>query len=276
MKNYFPLAGMAMICALSCSPPEMARDSELRTTDESGIIPIGGHAHQYPIDSSVRLMSNLMHTAGLDEVSEVFGWGGSFPASAFRVSSVNQGVLLWYCFRGGANPELFLALEHLNEYDPHNLPRRPVSNELTLPSTIFYSNSAVGRNEESIRDYLRTATGDQSQWNTAPAEEINAYVISADSLFGIYRDAQGERYNNYMFGFFSARHEAAFEAFVESAGENGYIRYYFGYDERDRPNRVRIILMAVDSRGINQSMARINDGDGGGSMQRSWPPPPEN
>lgn len=275
MKTLFSLSGLALVCAMSCTQPEMARDSELRTTDESGMIPIGGHAHQYPIDSSVKLMSNLLQTEGLDQVTEVYGWGGSFPASAFRVSSVNQGVLLWYCFRGGEDPALFLALEHLKEYDPHNLPRHPVNNELTLPTTIFYSSPVDLTSEASIRDYLRSASGDLPLWNTARADVIHAYVVSADSLFGMYRDPQGERYNNYMFGFFSVRHESAFDAFVESAGENGYIRYYFGYDERDRPNRIRIILMAVNAKGENRSMLRTND-DGGSSMQRSWPPPPDN
>lgn len=275
MKTLSTLAGVALVCVISCSPPEMANEANLRTTDESGIMPIGGHAHQFPTDSSVRLMSNLVQTAGLSQVSEVFGWGGSFPAAAFKVSDANQGVLLWYCFRGGENPDLFLALEHLDEYDPHNLPRRPLSDELTVPSAIFRSSPASVSSDAAIRDYLRSAAGDQPVWNTAPAEVINRYVISADSLFAMYRDAQGERYNNYMFGFFSVRHEAAFNSFVESAGENGYIRYYFGYDERDKPNRVRIILMAVDTRGNNQAMAKVHD-EGGQSMQRSWPPPPEN
>lgn len=272
----YNVAGIALVCAMACTPPEMTKDAALRTTDETGIIPIGGHAHQYPTDSSVKLMSNLVHTAGLDNLTEDFGWGGSFPASAFQVSATNQGVLLWYCFRAGQNPELFLALEHLESYDPHNVPRKPISTSLTLPSTIFRASPATMNSEDAIREYLRTASGDLPTWTTASAETINRYVISADSLFGVHRDPYGERYNNYMFGFFSVLHEAAFQAFVESAGENGYIRYYFGYDERDRPNRVRIILMAVDAKGNNQAMARVTDDGGGGSMQRSWPPPPDN
>ncbi len=103
---------------------------------------------------------------------------------------------------------------------------------------------------------------------------MGRYITSADSLLDRYRDANGERYNNYMFGFFSVLHEAGFNDFVASAGPNGYIRYYFGYDERDRPNRIRIILMAVNAKGVNLAIARVMDDPT--SMQRSWPPPPDN
>lgn len=275
MKTITKLLGTAFIGVASCSQPEMANDAALRTTDESGILPIGGHAHQYPTDSSVKLMFNLVSAAQLGQLSGDFGWGGSFPAAAFRVAAANQGVLLWYCFKGGAHPELFLALEHLREYDPHNLPTRPISAELTVPTVIFRSNAIALSSENDIHEYLRAETADQPGWETMPAEQVNRFVAGADSLFGRHPDSNGERYNHYLFGFFSARHEAAFDSFVESAGENGYIRYYFGYDERDRPNRIRIILMAANSRGVNLSAAKVGV-HMEGCLQRSWPPPPDN
>ncbi len=274
MKTTFTILGIALLGVLSCSKPEVASDAALRTTDQSGIIPIGGHAHQFPVNSSVKLMFSMVSAAQTGQLSADFGWGGSFPASAFKVAAANQGVLLWYCFKPGADPKLFLALEQLREYDPYNLPTHPISSELTVPTAIFQANPTTLSSENDVRDYLRQESGDRAGWETMPAEQVSRYVASADSLFGRHPDHNGEKYNNYMFGFFSARHEAAFNAFVESAGENGYIRYYFGYDERDRPNRVRIILMAVNARGTNLTMARVSNDSS--SMQRSWPPPPEN
>ncbi|MBL7851318.1 MAG: hypothetical protein JNN04_10485 [Cyclobacteriaceae bacterium] len=272
MKRLTKSMTVILLSLASCGQPEPTSDVALRTTDSAGIIPIGGHAHLFPTDSSVRLMFNLVSSAQLAKYSENFGWGGSFPASAFRVSAINQGVMLWYCFRGGSRPDLFLALEHLEEYDPHNLPRGPIQTELTVPTAIFRVNPESLKSESDIRDYLKE-TGDVSGWKTLNAGEIRRYIASADSLFTLYPDIHGERYNSYMFGFFSARHEAAFDAFIASAGENGYIRYYFGYDERERPNRIRIILMAVNAKGVNQAMARVSE-EGYGTMQRSWPPPP--
>jgi hypothetical protein len=264
------LAGIA-----ACQQSDMVQtDGALRTTDESGIIPLGGHAHQYPLTSSVRLMTNLVGAANLSDLTAGFGWGGSFPVNAFRVSASNQGVLLWYCFKGGRNPQMFLALEQLKDYDPHNMPKEPASSELLVPSVVFKNNLSGARSESAVREFLRNQTGDQASWITLAASEVKGYIKSADSLFQTVRDGQGERYNNYMFGFFSVRHEAAFNEFLDTAGENGYIRYYFGYDENDRPNRIRIILMAADARGVNASLSRTSDD--GSTMQRSWPPPPDN
>ncbi len=258
----------------SCQLPEVQTDGALRTAGSSGILPLGGHAHQYALDSSVLLLSNLAGAAKLADLTTDFGWGGSFPAAAFRVSEANQGVLLWYCFKGGNNPQLFLALEQLNDYDPANLPKKPISSELIVPSTIF-RNSLQGLSDKgSVRDFLRSQDGDQSEWSTLAAADVNHYILSADSLFNSVTDSQGERYNHYMFGFFSVRHEAGYNDFLDRAGENGFIRYYFGYDEKDRPNRIRIILMTVDSRGVNTAIARTNDDES--TLQKSWPPPPDN
>ncbi len=274
MRKVYPYLGIALIGLISCSQPEVAGDAALRENSPTDFMPVGGHAHQFPADSSVKLMFNLVQGADLAQLGENFGWGGSFPASAFVVSPENQGVMLWYCFRSGPDPELFLALEQLREYDAHNLPRLPGSDVLTAPSAILRANASDLGSEDAIRDHLLAETGDMPGLVQVGAAEVGRYITSADSLFDRYRDAQGERYNNYMFGFFSVLHEAAFNDFVASAGPNGYIRYYFGYDERDKPNRIRIILMAVNAKGVNLAIARVMDDPT--SMQRSWPPPPEN
>jgi len=276
MNNHRTLLAILLVGLASCQPPEGVKSpGASRTKDDAGIIPFGGHAHQYPLESSLRLLSNLARTSELSRVPADFGWGGSFPVDAFRVATADQGVMLWYCYRGGSNPQLFLALEHLRDYDPHNMPTAPESDELLVPSTVFHYDLPEGRDEDAMREFLSNQTGDQPQWITVPTSEIRGYINSADSLFNEMVDSQGERYNNYMFGFFSVRHEAAFDEFLNKAGKNGYIRYYFGYDENDRPNRIRIILMAVSADGVNTALSKTLD-DGGSTMQRSWPPPPDN
>lgn len=259
----------------SCQLPDVETRGALRTTGPDGILALNGRAHQYPVDSSVALLANMAGAANLASLTSDFGWGGSFPASAFRVASTNQGILLWYCFKGGNNPQMFLALEQLKDYDPANMPTAPISNELLVPSTVFRSNLKGATGPGAVRDFLESQTGDLPGWTTLASSDVNRYILSADSLFNLATDSNGERYNRYMFGFFSARHEAGYNSFLDRAGENGFIRYYFGYDEKDRPNRIRIILMAANSMGVNKSFSRTSD-DPGGSLQRSWPPPPDN
>lgn len=266
-----------LVCLGACQLPDVETQGALRTTGPDGILALNGHAHQYPVDSSLTLLSNMAGAAKLTSLTSDFGWGGSFPAAAFRVASANQGILLWYCFKGGSNPQMFLALEQLKDYDPANLPRSPISDVLLVPSVVFRNNLQGISDENSVREFLGSQTGDQPIWTTLAAAEVNRYILSADSLFNSVTDSQGERYNHYMFGFFSVRHELGYDAFLDKAGENGFIRYYFGYDEKDRPNRVRIILMAADSRGVNQAFVRTtHEEDGCGSLQKSWPPPPDN
>lgn len=273
MKTHRHSLALLLLVVAACQVDMVKTDGALRTLSDSEIMPLNGHAHQFALDSSVRLMANLAGSPGLSQLATSYGWGGSFPVSAFRVSSANQGVLLWYCFRGGNNPQLFLALEHLSDYDPANLPSQPISQELVGPTSTFRSTFGSGSDEGRIRDFIQSQSGDGTNWVTFAAEDVNRYIESADSLFNQTRDQNGDRYNNYMFGFFSVRHEAAFDAFLDRAGENGFVRYYFGYDERDRPNRIRIILTVADSRSSFRGSSRTNDG--GESMQRSWPPPPD-
>lgn len=265
---------MLLLALSACQPDMVKTDGALRTLSDSQIMPLGGHAHQYSLDSSVRLMTNLASAPRLAALAEGYGWGGSFPVSAFRVSPGNQGVMLWYCFRGGNNPQMFLALEQLKDYDPANLPQRPNSSELIGPTTIFRNTFDAVPDEGRIREFLFSRKGDESGWVTFAGHAVNNYITSADSLFRENTDANGERYNNFMFGFFSVDHESDFNAFLDRAGENGFIRYYFGYDEKDRPNRIRIILTVADAKGAYRFSSRTNDG--GDSMQKSWPPPPDN
>lgn len=276
MKLTIILLFLLAAVTFSCRQSEMVdTPGALRTQSPSAVpFAVGGHAHKFPLDSAFGLMANLSRTPVLSDLTARYGWGGSFPVSAFRVGSANQGVLLWYCFQGGANPRFFLALEQLKSYDPANMPKQPSGDLLVVPTGTFKNPFTKASDPAAFSEFIARPQPDPAGWQFLGADVVNRYIKSADSLFRQRTDGSGDRYNYYPFGFFSVLHESDFNSFLDKAGKDGFVRYYFGYDEKDRPNRLRIILLTADGTG-RASLSLRTAGDPG-AMQKSWPPPPFN
>jgi hypothetical protein len=246
---------LALICSCKNPNPALAPPSE----------PI-------PIEKAGELISDLLSNSN-PKVTDItsYALGGTFPAKLLRVHPDSSGVLLWFCFKGGAKPELFLALEQLKQYDPANLPQLPINPNLTRPQNPFKNTNGTQHSPADLVTFLKNHS---VKTNTSiPIKNllVKKYVESFDSLMNQILDGNNKRYNDYNFSFFEENAAKNLKTLVDQAGSNGFVRYYFGFDELEKPNRIRVILVSVNSAGKN--ITTIN-GQNALIVQKSWPPPP--
>ncbi|MBX2899811.1 MAG: hypothetical protein KF775_09170 [Cyclobacteriaceae bacterium] len=196
--------------------------------------------------------------------------GGVFPVSDFMPDNKNEGLLMWYCF-DTSRKQIFMAIEPLHHYDTASLPKAPLQAILKKPEqTFLYTNPSPA--PADVKDFIlnQKLTGASANLGQAVAAR---YVKSFDSLMQKTQDAAGKSYQKYPLNYFIWWND--YKTFVSWAGTDGYIRYYYGFDEGHTPNRIRIVLIAADKNGntITGAQARSEDG-GGEGLQNGWPPPP--
>lgn len=175
----------------------------------------------------------------------------------------NVGVKLWFCRnKADVDHEFFVAAERVSQYawpTVNDLPKGPVVRpENVLP----YKGPTTNIKDGDMMDYLATATWDTPALSVPISPgDVPTYIHDFNSVLGTYA--------KYPFAFFIFDKD-----FTDKLcrSEVKYIRYYFGFDSRDKPNALRVILIAADAYGNN-----LIDGNlGYVIMQKSIPPPPGN
>lgn len=267
MKKQLLVFLVLLLANAACTPKkqtETSTQSLLRTPLDS--IALAKHNHQISFDSAALLISDLYTIPALGNLATTYALGGTFSVNSFNVGKDSSGVMLWSCFKPGPAPELFLALERLKQYDNRNPPATPVSKTLSRPDFTFRDNNPQ-HDAPAIRQYLETQV--ISKNGSTPIDEATVlrHIHSFDSL----QATLPEKYNAYPFSYFQRNDDGVFEKFLDQARPNGFVRYYFGYDERKETNRIRVILVATDESGRN--IIRTAGGDAV-LMEYAWPPPP--
>ncbi len=278
MRKYLTIVLAFVLFACTVQLDEISKSVPGQATPDASALALMKRSHAFPFDSAALLVSNLLAIPNLNKTVATYGGGGTFPASLFQVSTENAGIIFWYGF-DARKKEIFLALEQLKSYDVHNMPTHPMSKTLYRPLTTF-KNTVTGQPEKTtVKNNLARQVISDNGVVTIDNVTLTRHMNSFDSLLARMPDANGERYNKYLFSFFHDKRDGLFETFTGQGGKNGLVRYYFGYDEHDVPNRIRVVLIAVDANGRNvtaaNGAARTN-GDDGLTLQRSWPPPAGN
>ncbi len=226
-----------------------------------------------PIKEAGILVSGILNQPVLKKIPSTYTLGGTFPAKLFQLHPDSSAIILWFCFKGGAKPELFLALEQLKKYDSANLPIHPTSSKLSRPQIPFKDTNGTHNTPTEIERYIER----HSITNNVSIPIANAlaqrYISSFDSLMNTMRDSQGVKYNKYPFSIFEENSTRDLKRFVDQAGANGFVRYYFAFDDKEKPNRIRIVLVAVTAAGKN--ITKIGTADAL-ILEKSVPPPPYN
>lgn len=279
MKKYLslPLVILMMACTLQLQEDADTALITERLQNDANMMALMKRSHKFPFDSAAVLVSDMLAIPALNKMAGTFAAGGTFPAELFRVSPDSSGIILWHGFDPATN-EIFLSLEQLKSYDVYNLPKRPTGKKLIRSSSTFKSAATKQFDRTSVETYLRNEVITDNRVEEIDNATLQKHMNSFDSLLSTMPDSNGEKYNQYLFNFFHDNRDGTFEKFLDQAGKNGYVRYYFGYDEKDKPNRIRVILVAVDAQGRNvtsiNTNGRTNDDGDGLTLQKSWPPPP--
>lgn len=239
-----------------------------KTTEVSQLTEPASPPALISIDDASLLISDYLRNSRID-ISN-YSLGGVLPVADFTPDATNEGLLMWYCFNA-TTKQLFMAVEPYQHYDTANLPRTPIQPVLRMPETTFLYTGA-SPSEKDVKEFIlnQKITGTSSDIDNAM---VTRYVNSFDSLMNTYTDEVGKVYQAYPFNYFIWG--ADYKTFASWAGKDGFIRYYLGYGEQYKPNRIRIVLIATDKDGntITGGM-ELNDG-GGQGLQTGWPPPPK-
>jgi hypothetical protein len=267
MKKQLHLILLPLIVSAACTPKKQADSVTTQSLLQvpAGAVNLSTHNHQIPFDSAALLISDLFKMPALSNMVTTYALGGTFPVNDFNIGKDSSGVILWSCFKPGPKPELFLALERLHKYDTTNVPPAPLNKILTRPEFTF-KDSNPQHNAPAIERYLETQVIPNNGSKPIDNATVAQHIHSFDSL----QKTMPEKYNARPFSYFQRNDDGIFEKFLDQARPNGFVRYYFGYETKV-PNKIRVILVAVDSAGRN--IIRTASGEAI-LMEASWPPPP--
>lgn len=273
MKKNLLLLAFSIVLLAACSGNKKpatetaAADALLQAPAQAPVIDLTKRSHKISLDSASLLVSNILNIPALNKVVSSYALGGTFPVKSFRVLPENSGIILWSCVTEGKNPELFLALEQLKSYDTARLPKSPASQSLMRPQFLFKNAMTAPYTAASARKFIEGHTITKN----GELPITNGEVVNGMDGFNLLMGTMPERYNKYPFSYFRESEDGTFKQFLDQAGENGFVRYYFGFNETEKVNLIRVILVAVDAAGKN--ITSINGGEAL-ILQRSWPPPP--
>lgn len=238
-----------------------------------------------PIEKAAELTYGYVTHPQLTKVFKGQPIGGTFPKSFFEVKSPDGGVLLWFCYKGGKKPEFFLALEQITEYDTAaHFPKQPSAAILKKPKGLFNYNAAAPADKLDVIKFFQGHKVVQNDYEDISNSDVQKYVASFDSLMNVNLASNGRKYSKYSFCFFDKKRDfnektktffdvPDYEDFLKQTPDDGFVRYYFGFDDNDKPNRIRVVLFSANSNGANITTVSGADAI---ILQKSFPPPPYN
>jgi len=196
--------------------------------------------------------------------------GGTFNVKEFKNQAQKKefsGLMFWFCL--DSNGKLYLGWEPKFNFEyPNNKPDEsaslePIQNNLIIPSQLF------GRDLNDNVDheiFVRTHNCNPPLLDDHLKKE-DAILYKRNFLnHKIYKTHQ-----KYAHAYFEDKEEKFVQNFLNITGIE-HVRYYFGYDNTEKPNYIRVFLAPVDAIGAN---IQIKDFRSKGELlQKSVPPPP--
>ncbi len=220
---------------------------------------------QIDFDETARLISDLLQKTTLNNISKGISIGGVFNADQFRLQPGMNGVLLWFCYNPGPSdlPGFFMSVEQIPQYQ--GIVPVPGPNVIRPVNVFTYTENDI--DPQTVKSYLLRQPSIRSNTGLPiPAGEVSNLATNFKSLMTIASDVYSDPYCVYPFSFFGETPSHEIQQFLDQGAVS--VKYFFGYDESERPNRIRVILIAVDSNGNNIL------GSSAIMLQKSFPPPP--
>lgn len=195
--------------------------------------------------------------------------GGTFKANKlkkFVETDGFSGLMFWFCLE---DENLFLACEPKFKFTypqndvvfSENL--EPEHENLIKPGSKPFGKKLKGVNDfvKFVKDHkLSTHLQDKSILR----KDVKAFKIKYE------QDKRFKGHQKYGHAYFGNEEGHVTDFFGIDGIKN--VRYYFGYGDSYRPNYIRVILVPVDSQGLNISKKKA--GFAGELLQKSVPPPP--
>ncbi|HKL02083.1 MAG TPA: hypothetical protein VJ911_00355 [Cryomorphaceae bacterium] len=221
--------------------------------------------HKIPFAEAEMLIANFVNHPVLGDVARNKALGGTIAKDSFQPqenpsTGLWSGKMGWYCWDTRlphAYHPFFLAFEQFNHYDSTAVPGQPGHDYLQVANDQF--TYVTGQNIGQLLLNQQQAFSNPINQKVTKAEVI-PFVHNFANNFPPY--GSNSPFNTQPFGFFNnspiGGGQCDWEAFIGQTGLQA-IRYYFGYDSSEAVNKIRIILVGVDTYGKNMLTNTTND-----------------
>ena len=230
-------------------------------------------SYRISLEEAANLILAFLSERDLIDLARNEAIGGTVSESAIRGLGLEYfGCMGWYCRdNSGRFPKFFMAFED-GSYKVGDVASEPRSKTLFYPASTFTYSGSI--DYESVVDMLLSQP---MQLSIPPDKEIEKEVVSI-LLDKLPADENDVPYNKFRCSFFENRGVVNKDV-TDFLGYTGLkaVRYYFGYDASDshkESNRIRVIMVGVDSEGKNIITAEAPTTITPRILQNSWPPPP--
>jgi len=227
------------------------------------------------LDSASHLISNFLSIPVLNNIGKKYAVGGTIDTKYLLLDTPKySGILFWYCFnlKDSNLPKLFLSWEPITQYSKTDIAGilQPTGGTLLRPNkTIIYTENGIDK--KTVKKFVSDNADTDKTNRIVSTDTVSGYKESFKAFAEIIEtNPKDISQCKYPYSYFDYKENKVMRNFLKN---NPYaVRYYFGYDSAAKPNKIRVILMTVDSKGAN-ILGGIKDG-GGGIVETSWPPPP--
>lgn len=213
------------------------------------------------------ILSNYLKETDLLKLTD-HTFGGTFPKDSVYTSDPRDrsvGVRFWFCYNPAGNPKVFLAGERLHSFTFPTTSDEPQDSMLFTVDASFSYGGTLGGGGTVVMDYL--------EHNPIPLPASTLTQVSKAEVITYANNFRQlvsgmPHYLDYNFTFFIYDNTKDFEKFFAQPGMT-HVRYFFGFDNSDAVNKIRVALVGVDATGRNLV------GTNSVILQKSIPPPPD-
>jgi len=209
--------------------------------------------HLISFQKAETLVNRFVSDAVLSQVAVNWALGGTIDKNHLQLPNPPTGVMAWFCLdqsTSGNYLPFFLAFEKFSNFSTNPYPSQPANSNLYAAKSQFTYSPG-----EPVGDLLRTHK--ETLANPISEDLKNAEVIDLTNSFkqNFPMNSNNEKFNEEPLAFFSneippGETSSDWDQFI-SQPNMAAIRYYFGYEPIETINKIRVIMVGVNSQGAN-------------------------
>ena len=228
--------------------------------------------HDISIEDALTLISNFINQ--YESISKNVAIGGAFDKGVLHSAGVQStsadsnrlnGTIFLECYNHSSVPNwLRLYARQVSNYDSSSAATyTPANSDYYFKADSMFVYTSRNKDTATVRSFLKnqqfTVTG---RYDSSRYDAIKQYCDSFLTKFTV---------NSNSYGFFNLTTVNDLLNQQDSLGNNVCVgmNYYFGYDETATGNKIRIILIGVDS--VGKNILTI-DGQPAKILDHNWPP----
>ncbi len=209
--------------------------------------------HLISFQKAETLVNSFVSDAILSQVAVNWALGGTIDKNHLQLPNPSTGVMAWFCLdqsTSGNYLPFFLAFEKFSNFTTNPYPSQPANSNLYVAKSQFTYSPG-----EPVGDLLKTHK--ETLANPISEDLKNTEVVDLTNSFkqNFPMDSNNEKFNEEPLAFFnndkpSNGGASEWDQFIGQPNMAA-IRYYFGYDATEPINKIRVIMVGVNSEGAN-------------------------